>query len=69
MANVIKELEKRLRKQGISKSATSTLIDLVKNTCVACKYAEECRKKGIAKEPYQQKCERHELVDKMKEKW
>lgn len=43
-------------------------LERLTTTCVACKYAPNCRALGIVKDPFHPKCAKHELVDDFNEK-
>ena len=62
MANVIDKTVEFMKKNGTPQRIIDTMVARLKDTCVACKHAEECRNLGIVSEPYQPKCDRHELV-------
>ena len=63
MEDIVKRTKAFLQRQGRSKKEIEQVVNFMETTCVACKHAPECRGKGIVKEPYHPKCERHEFVD------
>lgn len=68
MANVIERTVEFMKKNGTPQVIIDGMVARLKDTCVACKHAEECRNLGIVSEPYQPKCDRHELVDDFSKK-
>lgn len=61
--DILKKTKAALHRRGVSNDNANTMQELMKTTCVACKHAAGCREKGIAKHPFQEKCDRWEMSD------
>ena len=61
--NVIEKVVEHMKKNATPQIVIDSMVARLKDTCVACKHAEDCRILGIVSEPYHPKCDRHEFIE------
>ncbi len=62
---IIRRVEKKLRKIGATQTTIDFMLDKVRNACLACKFGEKCfRERKVS--PYQPKCDKHEYMEEIK---
>ena len=66
MEDIVTRVKRILQAKGLPEHAIENAISKMETTCVSCKYAQDCYKKGIILDPSHPKCDRHEYVEQFK---